>query len=111
MFDGTSHLIEEKPGIFIKAGFIKAGGEVYVDRLGRAYMNVMSEDTREYLEKLFETYKSWGVDALTFNIGTFSYITPSLKFLEGETLTTMKLYNELMDYIDELAAKHGWESC
>ena len=102
VFDKTSHLIEERPDMFIKAG-----GEVYVDRLGRAYMNVMSEDAREYLEKLFETYKSWGVDALTFDIGTFSYITPSLEFLEGETLTTMKLYNEFMDYIDDLAAKHG----
>lgn len=102
VFDRTSHLIEKKPGMFIKVG-----DKVYVDRLGRAYMNVMSEDAREYLENLFETYKSWGVDALTFDIGTFSYITPSLEFLEGGTLTTMKLYNEFMDYIDELAAKYG----
>ena len=102
-FDGNSYLVRERPEMFLQSG-----GSVYVDDRGRAYLNITSTAAREYIEELFRTYRQWGVDGLTFDLGTIACALPlTLRLSSSKNLTLVALTNSLYSLLDELAAKYG----
>ncbi|GEM_PF-1973704 len=101
-FDGNSELLRTKRGMFLMKE-----DRVFVDDRGRAYLNVTNEEALSYIERLFATYKKWGIDGLTFDIGTFIFLYPSLELMKSNNVTFMMLFNRFMDHIDQLAAKYN----
>jgi hypothetical protein len=74
-----------------------------------AFLNVTSEDFKNYLNSCFSTWKSWGVDGLkvdfiAVDVGGMTYNNPHLWF---KWSTRTEALNSYLDALDELASKYN----